>query len=369
MVDTTDVVEKQMYTFEDRGKRSLSLRPEGTTSAVRMYLEEKLYAGPQPVKIYYVGPMFRAENPQAGRLRQFTQFGVEAFGSSAPSIDVEIIALAMDFLKGFSLPDLSLHINSIGCPQCRKEYRAKLVSYLQQGEGKLCSDCRSRLDRNPLRVLDCKVDTCKEVAAGAPMMLDNLCNECQVHFNEVKSGLTDLGIEYVIDGGLVRGLDYYTRTVFEVIGNTAGSQSTICGGGRYDGLIELCGGDPSPGIGFALGIERLILALENAGYQFPPSEKVQVFLVTMGDSAHRQGFKLLQSIRQAGISADIDHLQRGVKAQMKAAVKDQARFAIIIGDDELANNTVVLKDLAASSQELIAADGLIDMLKNRLQGD
>jgi histidyl-tRNA synthetase len=365
--DTTDVVEKQMYTFEDRGKRSLSLRPESTTSAVRMYLEEKMYAGPQPVKIYYLGPMFRAENPQAGRLRQFTQFGVEAFGSSHPSIDVEIIALAMDFLNAFKLPDLQLQINSLGCQECRRVYRDSLVDYFQKDVQELCSDCRSRLERNPLRVLDCKVEACQTIAKGAPKMMDSLCSGCADHFSEVRSGLEDLGIAYQINGSLVRGLDYYTQTVFEIVGNTSGSQSTICGGGRYDGLIQLCGGDPAPGIGFALGMERLLLALENSGYQFSKADSTEVFVVTMGEAAARKGLPLVQMLRNQGIIADLDHLQRGVKAQMKAAVKKEALFAIILGDDEIRNETLIVKDLASSVQEEVATGDIINLLNLRLR--
>ena len=363
--DTTDVVEKQMYTFEDRGKRSLSLRPECTTSAVRMYLEEKLYAGPQPVKVYYMGPMFRAENPQAGRLRQFTQFGVEAFGSPDPSIDVEIIALGMDFLQGFALPGLALRLNSLGCPDCRVDYRASLVEQFRRDEARLCRDCRSRLERNPLRVLDCKEEGCQQVAAGAPRMLDSLCGACGEHFAAVKAGLEQLKIPYQLDGSLVRGLDYYTRTVFEIVGDTLGSQSTICGGGRYDGLIELCGGDPAPGIGFALGIERLLLALENAGYTFPPAPSLQAYIVTLGDAAARQGLALAQDLRQSGLRADLDHLHRGAKGQMKAAAKREAAFAVILGEDEIAKGTALVKCMATAEQEEIPMASLVDYLTRK----
>ncbi len=347
----------------------MSLRPESTTSAVRMYLEEKMYAGPQPVKIYYLGPMFRAENPQAGRLRQFTQFGVEAFGSSEPSIDVEIIALAMDFLNTFELPDLRLQINSLGCQECRHAYRDSLVAYFQKDEKELCADCRSRLERNPLRVLDCKIESCQKIAQSAPKMMDSLCPACDEHFGQVRRGLDDLGIIYQINGSLVRGLDYYTQTVFEIIGNTSGAQSTICGGGRYDGLIQLCGGDPAPGIGFALGIERLLLALENSGYHFSDPDKTEVFIVTMGDAAKRKSMPLVQMLRSNGIIADLDHLQRGVKAQIKAAVKKEASFAVILGEDEILKGTVVVKDLANSTQEEVAADSLIQLLKSKLRGE
>lgn len=317
MGDTTDVVQKEMYTFEDKGGRSITLRPEGTASAVRSYLENSLYAAPQPTKMYYIISCYRYENPQKGRLREFHQFGVEAFGSEKPSIDAEIISLAMTLLNNLGVKGLELNINSIGCPECRKEYNEKLMKYLEKHLDKLCITCKERYQKNPLRILDCKHEQCKEIGKNAPILLDNLCNSCKEHFDSLKNYLAHMNIDYNIDPFIVRGLDYYTRTVFEIISKDIGAQGTVCGGGRYDGLIEELGGSPTPGIGFGLGIERLLLILEGQGIEIPQCEPIKVFIANIGEKAEIKAQSLVLALRKHGISAEKNHMDRSLKAQMK----------------------------------------------------
>ena len=352
--DTTDVVEKQMFTFNDRGGRSMTLRPECTTSMVRMYLEEGIHAAPQPTKIYYIGPMFRHENPQAGRYRQFNQFGLEVFGSVDPAVDAEVIVLAVDYLHRLNLNALRVELNNIGCPECRTEYREKLKTYFREYLTDLCDDCRNRLERNPLRIFDCKNEKCAQVAAKAPLMNDALCGNCADHFSKVQEYLTQLGIDYTINPKLVRGLDYYTKTVFEIVSTDLGAQNTLCGGGRYDGLIELCGGDPTPGIGFAMGMERILLVLEKQGFTFPPVNDLDIFLVTMGEDAKKAAVSLADGLRKQGYSVDIDYLNRSIKGQMKYANKMGAKTVAIIGSDELAAGAVSLKDMLGGTQIQVA---------------
>jgi histidyl-tRNA synthetase len=363
--ETTDIVEKEMYTFKDRGERSITLRPEGTAAVVRSYIEHKLYAEQQPTKLYYLGPMFRYDRPQAGRYRQFHQFGVEAIGSAGPAIDAEVIALAVNVLGDLGLTDLQIYINSVGCPQCRPVYREVLQAFLRDKVADLCSDCMSRYERNPMRILDCKNEGCGQLTSGAPTVADCLCGECEAHFAGLKTLLDTLDISYTVNPRLVRGLDYYTKTAFEIQYPPLGAQSAVCGGGRYDGLIEQCGGDPSPGIGFGLGIERVLLALEKQQLCSQIVKPVDVYLAAMGEAAGRACFGLLSKLRAAGLSAEMDYTGRSLKAQMKYAAKLPARFTAIVGDDELAEGVVMLRDMETGQQEKTAFNGLAEMICGR----
>lgn len=360
--ETTDIVEKEMYTFTDRGNRSITLRPENTASVVRSYLENKLYSGPQPSKLYYVGPMFRYDRPQAGRYRQFHQFGIEAIGAKGPAIDAEIISLAVEFLNKLGLNDLKLFINSVGCPNCRPVYRKKLQEFFQDKLTHLCSDCQSRYDRNPMRILDCKNEKCSELSEGAPHMVDCLCDECSSHFNGFKELLTAAGISFVINPRLVRGLDYYTKTAFEIQYAPLGAQSAVCGGGRYDGLIAECGGQPTPGIGFAIGIERVLLALEKQELFPQMTTAIDVFVAPLGIETQAAGFQILTDLRRAGLTADMDFMSRSLKAQMKYANKYPAKFVALIGEDELVQNKIMLKNMETGNQELINKSDLLHMI-------
>lgn len=361
--DTTDVVEKQMYTFEDKGNRSITLRPEGTASAARAYIEHNLGAQPLPIKLYYIIPCFRYEKPQAGRLREFHQFGVEVFGSPAPTVDAEIISLAILLLNELGLRDLSLNINSIGCPSCRKAYNEKLIAYFKAHEDELCDTCKSRLERNPLRILDCKSPVCGALAKDAPKLIDFICEECSEHFNTVKSLLDGMGIAYTVDPDIVRGLDYYTKTVFEIASNDIGSQSAVCGGGRYDGLIEELGGAPTPGIGFALGIERLIMVMDKKGLSFGEAEAPKLFVANIGDSAGAYAEKLVYSLRQSGIICEKDRMGRSLKAQMKYADKSGFAYTVVLGDDEIAQKRATLKRMSDGESVVVELDELINYLK------
>lgn len=317
--ETTDIVEKEMYTFTDRGGRSLTLRPEATASTVRAYLEHNLNGAPQPAKLYYIGPMFRYDRPQAGRYRQFSQFGVEAIGSADPTVDAEVILLALDLYAKLGLSDLTVQLNSIGCPKCRRQYRDTLVKYLSQQQNELCDSCLGRLERNPLRVLDCKEDACRRVTKNAPEFSGFLCAECREHFELVKGCLERAGARYELNSNLVRGLDYYTKTVFEITWSGLGAQTALCGGGRYDGLVEECGGPPTPGVGFAMGLERLFLALDQAGIELPGKEAPDVFVAALTREDNATAFELLTWLRRAGISAEKDYLSRSLRAQLKHA--------------------------------------------------
>lgn len=356
--DTTDVVEKEMYTFEDKGRRSLSLRPENTASAVRAYVEHKLYAQPQPIKVYYVGPMFRYANVQAGRYRQFHQFGAEVFGSNDPAVDAEVIAMAMDFYGRLGLENLELHINSVGCPKCRADHREELHGFLRPNLDKLCKLCQGRLERNPLRILDCKEAACQEVSQGAPTTTGCLCPDCAQHFARVKACLDSIGVKYIVNERLVRGLDYYTNTAFEIMANDIGAQSSIGGGGRYNGLIEQVGGPVTPGIGYALGLERILATMEQQGVEAPGGLNFDVFIAALGDAAKVRGFAILNDLRRAGLVAEMDYMGRSLKAQMKYAGKFSTRFTVIIGDEELHRGVAVLRDMAAGAQEEVALDKL-----------
>ena len=348
--ETTDIVQKEMYSFQDRAERWLTLRPEATASTVRAYLENKLYAQPQPVKLYYMGPMFRYDRPQAGRYRQFYQFGVEVIGAGEPAADAEVILLAVHLFAHLGLKNLEVHLNSIGCPACRGAYRAKLLDYLSQHIEGLCRDCQARYQHNPLRVLDCKQEGCRGIAQGAPEFGAYLCAECKEHFAQVQAYLGDLGVKYQLNPSLVRGLDYYTKTVFEIISRELGAQGTICGGGRYDGLVEECGGQPTPGVGFALGMERLLLTLENSGIELPGLEPLDVFVASIGAGVQGPAFGILYELRRHSIRADKDYLGRSLKAQMKQAHRYGAPVVILVGEEELARDVVILREMATGKQ-------------------
>lgn len=364
--ETTDIVEKEMYTFKDRGDRSNTLRPEGTAAAVRAYVENKLYALPQPIKLFYTGPMFRYDRPQAGRYRQFHQFGVEVFGTDDPSMDAEVITMAMDIYERIGLKNLELHINSVGCPECRPVLREQLQEYFRPHLASLCPNCQGRFERNPLRILDCKNEKCQEIGKAAPTTLDASCPACSTHFAEVQAYLDAVGVEYIVDNRLVRGLDYYTRTAFEIMTRDIGAQSSIGGGGRYNGLVEAVGGPTTPGIGFALGLERILLTAENQGVKFPVSRGPEVFIATVGNGVAKQAFALLQELRQQGIATEKDFLGRSLKAQMKYAGKLDARVVIILGEEEYARGVAVVRDMQAGQQAEVPLQGLGDFIKAKM---
>lgn len=369
--DTTDIVQKEMYTFTDRGNRSLTLRPEGTASVVRSYVEHKMFGYPdQPVKLYYTGPMFRYERQQAGRYRQFVQFGVEAIGSADPAIDAEVIGLAMDVYKRAGLTELKLVLNSLGDTDSRKEHRDALIAHFNPHIGEFCSDCQSRIEKNPLRILDCKVDSGNPLMATAPSLTDYLNEESASYFQQVKSYLDDADIPYVVDANLVRGLDYYNHTAFEIMSTSSGfgAITTLCGGGRYNGLAEEIGGPPAPGIGFAMSIERLLLAMEAEGKTFTDEPALDVYIVTLGDSARRPAFKLLGELRAAGIRSDMDYMDRKMKAQMKSADRLTSKTVIIIGEDEVTEGVVQLKNMADGTQEKVPFTELVAKINATLIG-
>lgn len=358
--DTSDVVQKEMYTFEDKGGRSITLRPEFTAGAVRAAIEHGLTNEALPVKVCYVGGCYRYEKPQAGRLREFHQFGVECFGAGAPSADAEVISLARQVLLNLGIEKLSLEINSIGCPVCRAEYHKALKAYFESHKDKLCGTCLERLERNPMRILDCKSPVCAEVAADAPVMLDYLCEECNSHFSGVKDHLDSAGIGYTVNPKIVRGLDYYTRTVFEFISGDIGAQATVCGGGRYDGLIGQMGGSAMPSLGFAMGIERILMVMEKTGLPFPEDKKPDVYIATMGSRASVFASKICMTLRDEGFSAITDVCGRGLKAQMKYANKIGAAFTAVIGDNEIDSGKAKLKNMETGAEtEVTIPDGLV----------
>ncbi|MGE7021216.1 histidine--tRNA ligase [Solibacillus cecembensis] len=367
--DTTDIVQKEMYTFIDKGNRSLTLRPEGTASAVRAYVEHKMFGNPnQPVKLYYTGPMFRYERQQAGRYRQFVQFGVEAIGSADPAIDAEVMALAMDVYTSLGLKDLKLVINSLGDKDTRDAHRTALINHFNPVVGELCGDCQSRLEKNPLRILDCKVDAKHPAMATAPALTNYLTEFSSEYFTKVKGYLDVLGISYEVDPNLVRGLDYYNHTAFEIMitGDGFGSITTLCGGGRYNGLVEDIGGPESPGIGFAMSIERLLLALEAKGIELETENVLDMYIVVMGDEAKLKAVELLSSFRAKGISADIDYADRKMKAQMKAADRANAKFVLVLGESELEEQAVNVKAMATGEQQKVEFGHLVQyVLENK----
>lgn len=354
--DTTDVVQKEMYTFEDKGGRSITLRPEGTASLARSFIENSLYANPQPTKLYYLISCYRYEKPQSGRLREFHQFGIECFGGTSDATDAEIISLALTFFKKLGISDLKLNLNSIGCPVCKKEYNEKLKAYFEGYKDELCETCKTRLEKNPMRIIDCKSEICSRIAENAPKMIDNLCDDCKSHFDKTTAYLDALGIEYTINPNIVRGLDYYTRTVFEITSDALGAQSTVCGGGRYNGLVEELGGKPTEGIGFAVGIERLVMIMKAQGLADNDTVKPEIFVASIGDTADIAAQKLVYDLRLLGIRAERDLCARSVKAQMKYANKLGAGFSIVLGDDEISQNSVDIKNMETGESCSIAVE-------------
>ena len=348
--ETTDIVNKEMYTFLDKGDRSITLKPEGTAGIARCFVENGLANSALPAKFYYITPCFRYERPQAGRLREFHQFGVEFLGSKNSDIDAEVILLAKSFLESVGIKNISLYINSIGCKECRKEYEKALKEYLNQNLDNLCPLCKDRLNKNPLRILDCKSDDCKKITQNAPKILDYICDDCSSHLSTVKRLLDLAKVEYKINPNIVRGLDYYTRTVFEFVSDNIGAQGTVCGGGRYDGLIAQLGGTDTPGIGFAVGIERVLMLLEKTGVEIENPNKVNIYFAPMGDNERDKAFELASLLRQNGISCDLDHMNRGIKAQFKYADKIGAEFVAVIGSNELANGVVKIKKMATGEE-------------------
>lgn len=358
--DTTDVVQKEMYTFNDNGGRSISLRPEGTAGAVRAFLEHGLHNETLPQKICYITSCYRYEKPQAGRLREFHQFGVECFGAANPSADAEVIALANSAFDTLGVKNLSLRINSIGCPECRAKYTAALKQYFRAHIDELCGTCRDRLERNPMRILDCKSPVCSEIAAKAPVVLDYICDDCRTHFDAVKGYLDELGIKYTVDPHIVRGLDYYTRTVFEFVSTDLGAQSTVCGGGRYDGLVEQMGGQPTPALGFGMGLERLLMVMKAQECDFPEEKRCDVYIAPMDADTSLLAARLCASLRAEGFIAQTDLAGRGLKAQMKYANKIGARFTVVLGGDEAASGKARLKNMDDGSEtEVTLPNGLV----------
>lgn len=358
--DTTDVVQKEMYTFDDKGGRSITLRPEGTAGAARAFLENGLSNEALPQKICYLTSCYRYEKPQAGRLREFHQFGIECFGATSPLADAEMISLAKQIFDELGVKDLHLELNSIGCPECRAEYHKALKEYFSQYKDKLCDTCNDRLERNPMRILDCKSPVCSEIAKGAPVVIDYLCDECREHFQKVKAYLDAANIEYIVNPQIVRGLDYYTKTVFEFVSDAIGSQGTVCGGGRYDGLLEELGGQHTPSLGFGMGLERLQLVMEAQGCNFPEPSRPDLFIVAMGEKATLKAVEIAKDMRDEGFSVVYDLNGRSLRAQMKYADKLGAKFNVVIGDNEVENKVVSLKDMATGESSEINLDTFVN---------
>lgn len=357
--ETTDIVNKEMYTFNDKGDRSITLKPEGTAGVARAFVENGMHNLPLPAKLYYITQCFRYERPQAGRLREFHQFGVEFLGASGAETDAEVILLAKTLLDKLGVKNISLYINSIGCPKCRKNYSDALKAYLKQNIDNLCPLCKERMEKNPLRVLDCKNDDCKKINANAPVILDYICDECSTHFAKVQTLLSNSGVDFKVNPSIVRGLDYYTKTVFEFVSDNIGAQGTVCGGGRYDGLIGQFGGNDVPGIGFAVGIERLLMLLENTGVEIPDKNNVKLYIASMGENEAQKAFEICAKLRANGIACEIDHMARGVKAQFKYADKIGAEFVAVIGSNELLEGQVKVKKMADGSEQLVKFEDIL----------
>ena len=354
--ETTDVVQKEMYTFEDKGHRSITLKPEGTAGAIRAYLENNMYAEPAPTKLFYVTPAFRYEQPQSGRLRQHHQFGVEFVGSKSPLVEVELITLITTLIRKIGLKDAKLHINSIGCANCRKTYNEALLAYLKQHEEHLCPTCRERMKKNPLRVIDCKVPECKEIVKDAPRTIEYLDDECREHFEELQKLLTEMNIPFEIDTGIVRGLDYYTKTVFEFV-NSDGF--TLCGGGRYDNLVhEIDEKQNIPSVGFGMGLERILYFLEKEQVELEPEPGVELYVGILGKEARAQAYQLVNTLRMAGIIVETDYMDRSVKAQMKYDNKLGAKYTVILGENELKENSAKIKNMETGEQTEVALDAI-----------
>ena len=369
--ETTDIVQKEMYSFPtgDKKDQSYTLRPEGTASAVRAYLENKIYGQESITKWFYIGPMFRHDKPQAGRYRQFHQFGVELLGTQAPSADAECISLVLQLLRDLGLKDLNVEVNSVGCPMCRPAYREKLIAFFEPKKEELCELCQSRLYKNPLRILDCKEEKCQQLAVGVPELSENLCEECQDHFHHVKEYLTAAGEKFSLNPRLVRGLDYYTKTAFEVQYTPLGSQSAVAGGGRYDGLVEELDGPHTPAVGFAMGMERLLLALEKQGLLPEPTQEDSVFVVALGEMAQKEAFRITNTLRNTYVKAEMEGSGKSMKSQMKYANKINAKYVIIIGDNELAEGKVILKYMDTSEQETVSLAEITNRITELVKGN
>lgn len=365
--DTTDIVNKEMYTFLDKGERSITLKPEGTAGVVRSFIENGLAGGVLPLKMYYITPVFRYERPQAGRLREHHQFGVELFGGKGPETDAEVILLARDYIRALGVENVELNLNSIGCKHCRPKFNEALKEYLRPHLSEMCPTCNARFEKNPLRILDCKEEACSKINAGAPKTADFLCDECREHFEKLKAILDSCGVRYTVNPKLVRGLDYYSKTVFEFISTDIGSQGTVLGGGRYDTLIENLGGPSVPAVGFGSGIERMLLVLENTGKTIPQEPPLGAYVAGLDEEGRRAAFALANELRGEGVSADTDHASRSVKAQFKYAGKIGARFVVVIGSDELRSGEYTVKDMADSSSVSIEAGKVAAYLKEKLQ--
>ncbi|MCR1898202.1 histidine--tRNA ligase [Irregularibacter muris] len=365
--DSTDIVQKEMYSFKDKGDRNITLKPEGTSPVVRAFIENKLYADAQPTKMYYITPAFRYERPQAGRLRIHHQFGVEVFGSQHPSVDAEVISIAMTLYEKLSIKNLELHINSVGCPKCREKYNKLLREFLAIKLPSLCSTCNDRYETNPMRILDCKVENCQKELQDAPLMIDYLCEDCKSHFELLQNYLKELNIDFIVDPKIVRGLDYYTKTAFEIISTEIGAKGTVCGGGRYDGLIQEVGGPETPGIGFGMGIERLLLSLENQNIDIPSSKGFDLFIATLGQEADKKAFEIVYNLRKSDIKAEKDYMERSLKAQLKYANKINAHYVVILGQEEIENNKAVLKNMRLGEQQEINLLTIDETLKGLLR--
>ena len=363
--NTTDIVTKEMYTFTDKGNRSITLKPEGTAGTVRSFIENGLFSGVLPLKMYYITPAFRYERPQAGRLREFHQFGVEIFGAKGAETDAEAIMIANSLLKKLGV-SVKLKINSIGCPECRKRYNEALKAFFAPHVENLCFDCKTRFEKNPLRLLDCKEEACRKVNAAAPSILDYLCDDCAQHFDLVKEYLSIAGVEYEIDERIVRGLDYYTRTVFEFVANGIGAQGTVCAGGRYDGLIEELGGKSVPAVGFAAGIERLLIVMEQSGVEIPQPNAPTVYFAGMDKESRKQCFRLCAALRACGVQAELDQMERSVKAQFKYADKLGVKYVAVIGESELSDGAMNVKNMQTGESERVSFDLATEyFLKNK----
>ncbi|MDD5014176.1 MAG: histidine--tRNA ligase [Atribacterota bacterium] len=360
--ESTDIVTKEMFTFPDRKGRSLTLRPEGTAPVVRAYLENRMERISKVIKLFYLGPMFRCEKPQAGRFRQFNQFGIEIIGTKSSAADAEVIFTVLDVYKKLGLKNLETAINSVGCKKCRANYIQKLKKYLRNKKDFLCSECQERYLKNPLRTLDCKKESCKRMIEEAPIITENLCQECELHFSEVKSYLNDQKIIFHEDPRLVRGLDYYTKTAFEIISGELGAQNAIGGGGRYDDLVEELGGKPTPAVGFAAGLERMIIAIDQQKIEWPMEKGLDIFVVKVNENNKDTAFRLLQKIRDTGLSADMDYSGGSLKSQMRMANKIGAKYAIIVGEEEVSKNMVILRNMQTKEQKEVKIDNLIDEL-------
>lgn len=357
--ETTDVVNKEMYTFLDKGERSITLKPEGTAGVARSYIENGLHNSAMPLKMYYITPVFRYENPQKGRLREHHQFGVEIYGGKGADTDAEVISLAYSLLTKLGL-SVELNLNSMGCPTCRGEYNKALKAYFADKKDKLCPTCRVRYEKNPLRILDCKEEGCKAMCKDAPKITDYLCDDCKAHFEKLKELLGAIGISYKVNPYIVRGLDYYTRTVFEFVTTALGSQGTVCGGGRYDNLISSLGGQPTSGVGFGMGLERVLMLMDESGVKIPNPTPVTLYVAAMGEEAYAKGFALVTALRLKGVKAEIDHAGRGVKAQFKYADKIGAKYVVALGENELSSGKCTLKDMATGEGKEIGIDSLAD---------